>query len=137
MNWLIDMFGVREPYKGEDSYFKKNPKVGGMMTEDNMIILNPYSSLTPEQKNAVALNEAIRLVIKKSNFPIDFELTDSQKEFFKGTEYEKNQEEAKKSILARILTNDSSVQTPSEEQLSIANSLKSYINSLNPQNNQR
>ena len=132
MEWLIDMFGVRDPYKGEDTYFKKNPKVGGMMTEDNMIILNPYSKLTPEQKNAVALNEAIRLVIKKSNFPVEFDLTEKQKEFFKGTEYEKNEDEAKKSILARLLTNDSSVQEPSEEQLNVANTLKSYIESMNP-----
>lgn len=132
MDWLVNMFGIREPYKGELDYFKKSPKVGGMMTEDNMIILNPYSKLTPQQQNSVAQNEAIRLLIKKSNFPINFELTPEQSEFFKGTEYEKNPEEAKKSILARILTKDNSAQSPSEEQLNSAQELETLINSLKP-----
>lgn len=132
MDWLVDMFGVREPYKGELDYFKKSPKVGGMMTEDNMIILNPYTKLTPEQQNSVAQNEAIRLLIKKSNFPVQFELTPEQTEFFKNTEYAKNPEEAKKSILARILTKDSSMQSPSVEQLNSAKELETLINSLKP-----
>jgi hypothetical protein len=97
-----------------------------------MIILNPYSKLTPQQQNVVAQNEAIRLLLKKTNFPVQFELTPEQINFFKNTEYQNNPEEAKKSILARILTKDSSMQTPSEEQLKVAKELENLINSLKP-----
>lgn len=126
------MFGIRDPYKGEDAYFKSNPTVGGMMTDDNKIILNPYSKLNAQEKQAVATNEAIRLLLKKINFTPKFDLTKEQIDFFKGTEYESNPEEAKKSILARILTKDSSAQSPSKEQVEIAKELETFINTLNP-----
>jgi hypothetical protein len=127
MDFLVDMFGMREPYKGEDKYFKKNPKVGGMMTDDNKIILNPYSKLNPQEKQAVATNEALRLFMKLKKINPDFDLTEDQTKFFKGTEYESSPEEAKKSVIARILTGDSSAQNPSEEQLNFAEELKALV----------
>ena len=52
---------VREPYASELDYFKKNPSVSGMATEDNKVILNPYSNLKPEEYKAVVINETARL----------------------------------------------------------------------------
>jgi hypothetical protein len=42
---------MRKPYAGELDYFKNNPSVAGMATEDNKVILNPYSRLTPANTN--------------------------------------------------------------------------------------
>jgi len=36
-------------YPGEDTYFKTNPHVSGMMAEDNRIIINPYSPPEPRR----------------------------------------------------------------------------------------
>ena len=46
-------------YPGEDKYFKENPNVGGMMTEDNRVIINPYSKLTDKEK-AIIKNHLTR-----------------------------------------------------------------------------
>lgn len=127
MDFLVDMFGIRDPYQGELSYFKNRPEVAGMMTEDNKITLNPYSKNTPEQQQQVAKNEAIRLFLKLKKISPEFDLTSDQKDFFKNSEYANNLEEAKKSIVARILTNDSSMQEPSKEQIDFANSIKDLI----------
>ena len=56
-----DTFGYKErsPYPSEMNYFKQNPLVGGMATEDNKIILNPYSGLTRQQNNAIKQNETL------------------------------------------------------------------------------
>jgi hypothetical protein len=132
MDFLVDMFGMRDVNKSEDAFFKKRPEVGGMMTDDNKIILNPYSKLKPNELQGVAQNEALRLLMKLKKINPEFELTDEQVKFFKGSEYENSPEEAKKSILARILTGDPSAQSPSEEQLKSAEELKNYINTLNP-----
>jgi hypothetical protein len=132
MEFLIDMFGTRDLYKGEDSYFKKNPKVGGMMTDDNKIILNPYSKLKPEEQRAVAQNEALRLFMKLQKISPEFDLTKEQTNFFKGTEYASSPEEARKTILARILTGDPSAQNATEEQLKAAQDLQNMVNSFAP-----
>lgn len=55
---------MREPYPGELQYLQANPHVGGMATEDGRIILNPYSTLQPHEKAAVAQNEAARLAMR-------------------------------------------------------------------------
>lgn len=126
MNFLIDMFGTRDPYKGELDFFKKRPEVAGMATEDNKIILNPYSKNSPKEQQAVAQNEALRLFMKIQKIQPDFELTKEQQALFKGTEYEKNTAEAKKSIIARILSGDPSAK-PTEEQIQQAENLKEFI----------
>jgi hypothetical protein len=127
MDFLVDMFGIRDPYKGEDTYFKTHPNVGGMMTDDNKIILNPYSKLNAQEQQAVATNEALRLFMKLKKVNPEFELTENQNKFFKGTEYENSPEEAKKSIIARILTGDPSAQDFSKDQLDFAMELKDLI----------
>lgn len=119
---------LREPYKTELEYFKSNPNVAGMMTEDEKVILNPFSPLSEQEKNSVYQNEAIRLHLKKNKYQPEFELTKEQRKFFKGTPYEKNEIAAKHSILSRILTGDPSVGNATEEQKQAAQLVSKQLN---------
>ena len=106
-------------YSGEDKYFKENPNVTGMMTEDNKVIINPYSNLSDEEKQVVIRNEIIRLNFKNNNIIPNIKITDKQREFFKNTPYETNEDAMKQTIMARVLTNDPSV-NPTQEQIAAA-----------------
>jgi len=103
-------------YSGEDKYFKENPNVAGMMTEDNRVIINPYSKLTDEEKDTVRINETLRLNFKQDNIVPNIEISEEQRSFFKGTPYENNEAAMKQTIMARILTGDPSAKA-TEEQL--------------------
>jgi len=103
-------------YPGEDKYFKENSNVGGMMTEDNRVIINPYSKLTDEEKDAVRINETLRLNFKQDNVVPNIEISEEQRSFFKETPYENNEDAMKQTIMARILTGDPSAKA-TEEQL--------------------
>jgi len=107
-------------YPGEDKYFKENPNVGGMMTEDNKVIINPYSNLTDNEKQAVIKNEKIRLNFKKNNIVPDIDITEEQRALFKGTPYENNEDAMKQTIVARIMTGDPSANA-TKEQTIVAN----------------
>ena len=107
-------------YPGEDKYFKENPNVGGMMTEDNKVIINPYSNLTDNEKQAVIKNEKIRLNFKKNNIVPDIDITEEQRALFKGTPYENNEDAIKQTIVARIMTGDPSANA-TKEQTMVAN----------------
>ena len=107
-------------YPGEDKYFKENPNVGGMMTEDNKVIINPYSNLTDNEKQAVIKNEKIRLNFKENNIVPDIDITEEQRALFKGTPYENNEDAIKQTIVARIMTGDPSANA-TKEQTMVAN----------------
>ena len=116
-------------YPGEDNFFKNNPNVAGMKTEDKKVILNPYSKLSPKELDAVYINEATRINLDNYSDKPQFTLTDEQKEFFKDTAYGKNEAAAKDTVVARILSNDPSVKTPTKEQQDYVNKfLESQIN---------
>jgi len=104
----------RESWPSEVEFFRKNPKVAGMAAEDNKVILNPYSNLNEDQKNAVLLNEAARVVMRRPGLGPTFGLTDQQKAQFQG--YGAG-EDIRATVAARILSNDSSAGTPTQEQL--------------------
>ena len=94
-------------FKGENDYFKANPNVAGMASfETNDIILNPYS--TGRNMEAVSMNEAMRLKMRKEGFVPDIEISDEQRQFFKGTDYEGNDDAIKETIFARIYSGDKS-----------------------------
>jgi len=102
-------------FPGENKYFKENPKVAGMANfETNDIILNPYSS-SSVNKEAVAKNEALRLKMNEEKFIPNIEITEDQRKFFKGTEYEGNDKDIKQTIFARIHSKDKSAQATKEQ----------------------
>ena len=118
----------REPFDSELKYFKKNPNVSGMATEDDKVILNPFSGLKDNEYQAVALNEASRIIMRKPQYMPDFELTQEQLRFLDSTTYRSAPEDARKAtIAARLLSGDSSGGVPTSEQLVFVNNLKQAL----------
>lgn len=117
---------LREPFESELKYFEKNPNVAGMATEDNKVILNPYTKLKPEEYKAVAINETARLLIKNNpKFRPTFELTNQQQNFLDTTTYRTADSlDRKATIAARLLSGDPSAGVPTSEQLLFINELK-------------
>lgn len=121
---------LRNPYESELEYFKTNPTVSGMATEDNKIILNPYSKLSKKEKDAVALNEYSRIVMRTNpQFAPNFVLSDEQIKFLDSNTYKNAPEQDRMAtIAARLLSNDPSAGTPTIDQLKFVNKLKDFIN---------
>jgi hypothetical protein len=105
----------RQLYQGEDAYFKANPRVTGMAAEDGAVILNPYSTLKPGERAAVALNEALRLHMREGKVSPRIKVTPEQDAFFQGTAYQDADLEKRQTIIARILSGDPSVKATPEQ----------------------
>jgi len=110
-------------FPGEDKFFSDRPEVAGMASQDDTIILNPYSPLSKKQLGSVAQNEALRLKMRKEDFTPSIDITDEQKAFFKGTEYEKDPKAMRQTIFARIYSGDSSAMATPEQK----KSFKEYL----------
>ena len=113
--------GIKAPmrqklYPGEDAYFKSNTHVGGMAAEDNQVILNPYSSLSDQEKAAVARNEAARIHMRSGDNRPNYAITDAQRGAFAGTEYGQDDQALRETLAARILTGDPSAGEITPEQ---------------------
>ncbi len=115
---------IREPYNSELSFFKKRPEVGGMYTKDRKIILNPYSNLNEQEKKAVVKLEGYRLFMDENNIKPKFDLTPEQINKFKGTEYGKDVNALKLSIISRILVGDPSAGNITPEQKAFAEQVR-------------
>ena len=117
---------MRNPEDGELAYFKNNPNVTGMATDDNRVILNPYSKLTDKEKELVALNEAARVKMRTdANLAPNFDLTPAQTEFLNSNTYKQaSDQDRKATIAARILSGDPSAGTPTEEQTQFVDRLR-------------
>lgn len=109
-------YQLRKPFPSEDEFFRGRQEVAGMAAEDGKIVLNPYSKLKDQEKMQVAQNEAIRLWMRDNKPKIDFDVTQDQTKAFAGTEYEKNPQALKETIIARILTGDQSAMATKEQQ---------------------
>ena len=126
-------YPVVQPDKETLDYFKKNPNNRGMAVGaglngydgDRRVMVNPYSGLTPKETEGLIENERIRLFIDETKPQLKFEPTIEQIKSFKGTEYGKpeNLDRLKQTIVARILTGDSSVGDVTPEQLMAAKSI--------------
>jgi hypothetical protein len=125
----------KELYPGEDAYFKANPKVGGMAAEDNKVIINPYSSLSDQEKNAVRTNETARLWMRNSEESErpHMRLKRSQKKAFStindGNPYSQNPQDIRETIIARVISGDASAGKTTRKQRKYAEKLKSKIES--------
>ena len=120
------MFGFKvrsKLFPGEDEFFRSRPEVAGMAAEDDTVILNPYSGLSIRELSAVAQNEALRLKMRKDDFDPKFKVTDEQKQFFQGTEYEKNPKAMRQTLLARIYSGDPSAMATAAQR----EALKQYL----------
>lgn len=109
---------LRNPYPSEDDYFKSNPSVAGMAAEDNQVVLNPYTGLTPQQQFAVYENELARIKMRSGGFKPDFNLTPQQNQFLDSNTYATaGQDDRRATIAARLFSGDSSAGQPTSEQL--------------------
>jgi soluble lytic murein transglycosylase len=116
---------VRDPYESEIEYFKNNPKVAGMATEDNKVILNPYSKLSDKEKQAVVVNETARIKMKSPEFEPKFKLTEEQEKYLNSNSYKNaSDRDRKATIAARLLSGDPSAGKPTAEQLKFVEQLK-------------
>ena len=109
-------------------YFKTNPHVGGMATEDGKIIFNPHSKNV--NYDAIGANEASRLFMRQNGITPQFDITPEQAASFKGTEYESDLPSLKQSIVGRIISGDPSAGaiTPAQKEFAdqIMKSLEYY-----------
>jgi hypothetical protein len=119
--------GVREQlYPGEEEYFKANPHVTGMAADDDKIIMNPFSTLKDNEKQAVMLNEAARVHMRKKLIDApNFELTPTQKEKFGS--YSKDPNDIRQTIAARILSGDPSAGDATPEQQEYVSRLRQFM----------
>jgi hypothetical protein len=111
---------LREPYPSESAFFRGNKHVAGMATEDDKIALNPYSGLTQGQQDAVAQNEASRVWMRRPEFSPEVDLTPEQQQAFAAYGQPKDQ---KATVIARIISGDSSAGQPTQQQLEFAQRL--------------
>jgi hypothetical protein len=130
-----ERFSVRQPYESELEFFEKNPGVSGMATEDNRVILNPYSDLSEQEREAVVLNERARLAIRNGAVePPNFVLTPEQMAYFSrinnGRPYG-NPQDIKETLAARILSGDPSAQKPTRAQLEYVDQLRQALGQPN------
>ena len=124
----MDAATRRELYPSEDTYFKENPNVGGMVSEDDKVLLNPYSMLSAEEMKAVQLNEYSRLMMKQKDYRPGFDLTPGQASTLDATTYQNAPEQARReTIAARLLSGDPSGGTPTGDQLSFTKGLRDML----------
>lgn len=123
-------YEVRQPFPGEDAFFRSNPHVGGMAAEDGRITLNPYSKLSPAEKQAVARNEAVRLFQRDNGVRYTFPLTEAQKMAFAGSPYADDLDSARQTIVARALSGDPSAGQLTDDQRSAADLTQAHIDML-------
>jgi hypothetical protein len=117
MNGGMLGYGVRkELYPGEQTYFQQNPNVAGMASESGHVLLNPHSP-PGINKDAVARNEAFRLLLQDKAVTPAFGVTPEQRTMFAGTPYEGNEGAMRSTIAARAYSGDPSI-TPTQEQRS-------------------
>lgn len=128
---LGNVYGAerRTPYSSELDYFQDNPQVAGMAAEDNSVILNPWTNLSPTEFDAVAQNEASRIYMRKNGYPA-FDLTPEQQAFLANTPYGNAPEhERKATIAARILSGDPTSGTPTAQQIEYVRALTRAMSS--------
>lgn len=118
--------GMRDPYDSERDYFQKNPHVAGMASEDDRIVMNPFSKLSEREKQAVILNEAARVHMRRGLMPAPrFSLTSEQEAAF--SQYSPNAEDRAATVAARILSGDPSALKPTPEQLEYVQQLRQFM----------
>jgi hypothetical protein len=114
----------RAPYQGELKFFEKNPHVAGMATEDNRVILNPFSPLGPDEIAAVARNEFNRLHIQQNpDIQPSFTLTKEQELMLARQGYT-NPVDKMATIGARLESGDPSAGAGTPEQLEFVRRLR-------------
>lgn len=123
MNRSYFGYSTRIANKAEFLWFKSNLNISGYASEDGKIVINPFATLSKDELDAVCINEAIRLFMREHKIEPRIRLTQKQLNFFRGTAYEGNNSELKKTIIARIVSGDPSAQDFTTHQKGVANEI--------------
>lgn len=107
-------YPLRPATESEQAFFDRSG-VPGYAAEDMAVVLNPNSSLTPDERSAVAKNEASRLWMRETGFQPQFTPSAAQVASFAGTPYATNKNAMLETLLARLLSGDPSAGTPSQQ----------------------
>ena len=119
----VKMFGGighRSASESEMDFFKKNPHVAGYAADDDVVVLNPNSSLSNAEREAVVLNESARVAMRKGKKPT-FGLTSEQQKRF-ATYGDADAQKA--TVAARILSGDPSAGIATPEQTDFVQGLR-------------
>lgn len=81
------------------------------------IVVNPEVFEDKRDALCVAMNEAFRVLMEVNGFNPVSEPTEAQRQFFADTAYSQNENQMRRTILARICTFDTSVKDPTNEQI--------------------
>jgi hypothetical protein len=114
---------VRKANQEEVQWFKVNQNVSGYASDDGFIVISPFTKLCKKEIKSVCINEAIRLFMREYQINPKIKLTRMQTNFFKGTVYENNADEACQSIIARIISGDPSALDYTYPQRALANKI--------------
>ena len=119
----------RAPSPSEEAFFRSRPDVAGMAAEDGRVVLNPHSPLDAVEKEAVALNETARVLMRRHPaLRPEFSLTPDQAAAFHGYG---SLDDLRATVAARLLSGDPSTLNPTEEQLSFVYRLAADMGRLN------
>ncbi len=122
-------YGVseREPTDSELEWFKQNPSVPGMATEDGQVIRNPFSDLPPEKMDAVMENERARAFMRQHKYLPTYDITPEQMDFFakinNGQPYG-NEDDIRQTIAGRGFSGDNSAGELTLEQVQFIEELR-------------
>ena len=106
-------------------YFGGNPHVAGMATEDNRVILNPFSANSAAEQEAVTRNEQARIKMRTDpTAKPKFDLSPEQLQKLAGYG---SPDDMRQTIAARLLTNDPSAGTASPDQVAFVNQLMTLL----------
>lgn len=123
-------YADRQPYPSERSYFAANPRVAGMATEDEKVILNDFSGISQRDREAVRANELARLLMQSNPAykPGFSSLTPHQSQNLLSTTYADAPEQTRQeTIAARLFSGDPSGGTATPEQDQFLNMLRTYF----------
>ena len=93
----------------------------------NRIVINPNVFKDQRDALAVAWNEGLRIWMELNKFDPQFEVTPAQRAFFADTAYAEDDIMLKRTIVARIITHDTSVGEITPEQLAACEELLTAI----------
>lgn len=94
------------------------PQATGPVPEGGpRIVINPSVFRDDKDALCVAFNEAFRIVMESMEFNPVSEPTEEQRRFFADTAYSQDENQMRRTILARIATFDTSIKDPTDEQI--------------------
>ena len=112
---------TRGPSLSEMQFFKSKPEVGGYASPDGKIVLNPFSTLSPQEKQSVMINEFYRLKMRNPMVGQPPRATPGQ---LKGLAGYGSPQDISQTAIARMLSGDPSAGEPSFAQQGYSNLLR-------------